>query len=125
MSGRTIATRQPARLRAFKPLPWAVESGGESGGLDVFDCGRHALPDVHVWSMRRAGRLDGAPLIRRDRRGLQHGSRLVLRPAGTPGGLDARKYEGSRLNGRERQRQELVFKERERLDTLGRGQFVD
>jgi hypothetical protein len=44
---------------------------------------------------------------------------------GTPGGLDAREYEGSRLNGRERQRQELVFKEREWLDTLGRGQFVD
>jgi hypothetical protein len=44
---------------------------------------------------------------------------------GTPGGLDAREYEGSRLNGRDRQRQELVFKERERLDTLGRGQFVD
>jgi hypothetical protein len=43
----------------------------------------------------------------------------------TPGGLDAREDEGSRLDGRERQRQELVFKEGERLDTLGRGQVVD
>jgi hypothetical protein len=43
----------------------------------------------------------------------------------TPVGLDAREDEGSRFDGRERQRQELVFKERERLDTLGRGQFVD
>jgi hypothetical protein len=44
---------------------------------------------------------------------------------GTPGGLDTREYEGSRLNECERERQELVFEERERLDTLGRGQFVD
>jgi hypothetical protein len=43
----------------------------------------------------------------------------------TPGGLDAREYEGSRLNERDPQRQELVFEEDERLDTLRRGQFVD
>jgi hypothetical protein len=42
-----------------------------------------------------------------------------------PGGLNAREYEGSRLNERDRQRQELVFEERERLDTLRLGQFVD
>jgi hypothetical protein len=44
---------------------------------------------------------------------------------GPPRGLDACEYEGSRLNGRHRQRQELVFNERQRLDALGRGQFVD
>ena len=43
----------------------------------------------------------------------------------TPGGLDAREHEGSRLNERDCQRQKLVFKERERLDTRGRGQFLD
>jgi len=52
-------------------------------------------------------------------------ARLIVGPVRTPGGLDAREDEGGRLDGRERPRQDLVFKERERLDTLGRGQVVD
>ena len=44
---------------------------------------------------------------------------------GTPGGLDARESEGGRLDERDPRRQELVFEERERLDALGSGQFVD
>jgi hypothetical protein len=62
-----------------------------------------------------------APVFRRDRRGLQRRSRSVLRPVGPPGGPDASKYEGGWLNGRHRQRKELVFNERQRLDALGHG----
>jgi hypothetical protein len=48
-----------------------------------------------------------------------------LRSIGTPGGLDAREDEGGRLDERDPRRQALVFDERERLDALGSGQFVD
>ena len=50
---------------------------------------------------------------------------LVPKSVEPPRGLDAHDYEGSRLDGRHRSRQEVVFDERQRLDALGRGQFLD